>query len=445
MPIPDTIVQLTVTAQTLGVSQAGFGVAMILADPTTTLKPGNTFGTNLTKLYTSAEEVLTDFAVTDKEYLAANILKSQNPSPSTFRIGLRSTPVATVIDLVFGGAIIIDNQIQVRVNGNDLLQDFDTSDANTLTELALKIAAVEGIASAVSGANKVTITATVDFGLTVENAVVVGGASQVSATPTVITPGSSVAEDIAAIRNEKDDWYDIISAKVSDSITDTMARTVEGLKKRFNYADADATIKAGDVSSMPGKLQAKSLRRSLGFYHESPESEFINAGLLGRTLPIAPGAGIAKFRTLSNVTISDLNESEVNNILGLNANCYMEVGGRNIVRDGRMANGDWFDTVRDLDYTEAKLAEAVFSVLVNLEKVPFTQKGIDLMVGTIEADLERRVDEGVLAPGTVVVTAPAVDDVPTNDKANRILPDVKFTAKLAGAIQKVIIDGTVSV
>jgi hypothetical protein len=43
------------------------------------------------------------------------------------------------------------------------------------------------------------------------------------------------------------------------------------------------------------------------------------------------------------------------------------------------------------------------------------------------------------------VTAPAVADVDSITKAGRILPDVKFTATLAGAIHNLEISGTLSV
>ena len=42
------------------------------------------------------------------------------------------------------------------------------------------------------------------------------------------------------------------------------------------------------------------------------------------------------------------------------------------------------------------------------------------------------------------VTVPLAADVPAADKANRLLPDMKFNAKLAGAIHSTEIDGVVT-
>jgi hypothetical protein len=42
------------------------------------------------------------------------------------------------------------------------------------------------------------------------------------------------------------------------------------------------------------------------------------------------------------------------------------------------------------------------------------------------------------------VFVPRAIDIPANDKANRILPDVTFTAILAGAVHSVQVNGTLA-
>jgi len=56
------------------------------------------------------------------------------------------------------------------------------------------------------------------------------------------------------------------------------------------------------------------------------------------------------------------------------------------------------------------------------------------------------VNQGILAADPApTVSVPRAADVSMIDKAARLLPDVKFEATLAGAIHKVIVNGTVSV
>ena len=92
------------------------------------------------------------------------------------------------------------------------------------------------------------------------------------------------------------------------------------------------------------------------------------------------------------------------------------------------------------------MQERIFGVLANLPKLPFTNQGIAVIEGEIRAQQQEAITNGVFASDPApTVSVPDVLDVPTADKANRLLPDVGFTATLAGAIHAVEIDGTVSV
>ena len=64
----------------------------------------------------------------------------------------------------------------------------------------------------------------------------------------------------------------------------------------------------------------------------------------------------------------------------------------------------------------------------------------------MKASLRAAVNQGILAADPApTVTVPKVADVSAADKTARLLPDMKFTGTLAGAIHKVTITGVVSV
>lgn len=74
-----------------------------------------------------------------------------------------------------------------------------------------------------------------------------------------------------------------------------------------------------------------------------------------------------------------------------------------------------------------------------------TDSGIASIKNVLKAQLQQGVDRGVLASDPApVVTAPRAADVSPVDKANRLLPDVKFQATIAGAVHAVQIRGIVS-
>jgi hypothetical protein len=133
-------------------------------------------------------------------------------------------------------------------------------------------------------------------------------------------------------------------------------------------------------------------------------------------------------------------------VKGKHGNTYTEVAGFNITNPGKVASGEFIDVVFGRDALQARIQEAVFAVLVSVRKVPYTDTGVDMVVAAVKGVLATFVTSGFLAadPAPVVV-APKVKDVAQSDRANRLLPDVDFSATLAGAIQAVEISGRISV
>src|SRR4051812_45955611 len=86
MPLSD-LVTVTVDAQKPGVTQAGFGVPLLLSQ--------NAAWVERTRAYTSLAGVLVDFATTTPEYNAAAKIFAQSPSPTEIRIGRANTNPVT--------------------------------------------------------------------------------------------------------------------------------------------------------------------------------------------------------------------------------------------------------------------------------------------------------------------------------------------------------------
>jgi hypothetical protein len=88
----------------------------------------------------------------------------------------------------------------------------------------------------------------------------------------------------------------------------------------------------------------------------------------------------------------------------------------------------------------------VYDVLVNNNKVPYTDAGVAMVESRIRSRLNIGVDVGGLSSDPApTVTVPRVSSETTANRANRTIPDIYFTATLAGAIHSVTINGTVSV
>jgi hypothetical protein len=79
------------------------------------------------------------------------------------------------------------------------------------------------------------------------------------------------------------------------------------------------------------------------------------------------------------------------------------------------------------------------------KKIPYTDKGVDLVRCEIMAQLKEAITVGVLASQPEpTVHAPKVADIPDLDKSKRLLPNVSFSGTFAGAIHALKINGVVS-
>lgn len=166
---------------------------------------------------------------------------------------------------------------------------------------------------------------------------------------------------------------------------------------------------------------------------------------MSRMLTTTPGSETWAHKRISGVPVSDLTEGEYTVLESKNCNYYRDMGGSGSTWDGSACSGEYIDTMRLVDWTEARVSENVLQVLKAQGKVPFSNRGISMIKTPINAVLDQGIaNGGYLAEPAPSVTAPDAASVSVNDKANRLLPDVKFTAYIAGAIHQVVIRGTVS-
>ena len=265
-----------------------------------------------------------------------------------------------------------------------------------------------------------------------------------------LIPSNPVSEDLDAINNQNSDWYALISTSRDFATVKAIADWVEPRIKLFGTASNDQAIinvQAGiDTSSIASVLNQGGYIRTFVMYHQDADFDYPEGAWFGRVLPLESGSETWKFKTLRGISYSNLTTTQSNNALNKKANTYEYVGGVGITANGTVAGGEYIDIIRGIDWLTAKIQEFVFALLVNNEKVPYTDAGI----ASIQAEVKRALALGVAndflsdnpAP---ICTVPLAVNVPTADKANRILRNVKFQATLAGAIHAVEIRGMVSV
>jgi hypothetical protein len=166
------------------------------------------------------------------------------------------------------------------------------------------------------------------------------------------------------------------------------------------------------------------------------------AAYFGKMLTKHPGSATWKFKELQSVPTYELSEGQVKKVEEKNATWYMTTADVPMTSDGKAAGGEYIDVIRDLDWLKALIQNYVFTPMIQLDKIPFTDEGVQIIVSQLRKALVEAVNWSVLA--TFEISYPAVAEVSALMKGNRTLPDVNFTGVLAGAIHRTIIHGTIT-
>lgn len=261
-------------------------------------------------------------------------------------------------------------------------------------------------------------------------------------TPTELT---NALNTIIASNN---DWYFLILTSRDSADIEEVGAWVNANEKLFGICmgSSDDSVTVANITTVAANLASD---RCFILAHKDP-SKFADAAWIGKMGPKQPGSATWKFKNLNGITDAGYNTTEISNLESGNVNTYIEKFGVLQTTEGKTTSGTYIDITRSKDWLKARMEEAVMAVLINNDKIPYDDTGIILIADAIKSVLKQGVVNGVIAKdeagnGLFSISVPKRADIPTNDKANRKLPDINWTATLAGAIHQVEINGVVQV
>lgn len=427
MPSLSQIVDINITRETKAVKQAGFGVPLILGQHTK-------FNDRVREAEDMEGVEALGFTSADEEWKMANAIFSQQQSPEKIKIGRATAPSAQVTDIDV--ADVQDNtNYTATINGVSVTVNSGNGASAGSIRTAL-LAAING--SSESG----NVTATQPGTPVRVTSDIPGKAFTLSLTAnltqTAIVENNGAAEDIAACIQEDPDWYMLLHETRDEETILQCAMAIESRKRMYIACAEDADIKAGTAGNTLLRLNAAGYDRTAFLFSENQDA-YPEAAWAGLVLPFDPGSETWAFKTVTGVVADNLQASEQSAIMNAKGNTYETYGGVNIFRNGTVVSGEYIDVIRFSDWLEARMAEQIFGTLINTPKVPFTDKGITVIEGDMDAVLKRGVRVGGLASYTI--TVPKKADIAPADVAARNLTGLEFTGVLAGAIHKVNIRG----
>jgi hypothetical protein len=432
MSIADTVT-VTISVQDVAPAIADFGTPLILAYHTHFVGV-RTYEASPTGL---AAMVTDGFTTHDPAYYKAAAICSQSPHTDKFKVANRlAANVQTFkitpkwymvgrtisVDVTVGGVTTVITRTPIGV-----------SLAAEATALQVLLDPINGL-TAVDSTGYVTCTATVPavrcylrniVGLDVEDT----------------SADNGIAADIAAASAADNDWFGLLIDSESPAEITLAAAFALTNEKIFGAISADAsnfTAADGIAHDIKALINHNTYviatRDTLGC---------AEAGLMGRQFSRRPGSDTWAHKQISGAVADGLSGTEFSNARANGAITYVNDGVSHTY-DGFACSGRYLDIARGIAWLRSSIRIAVLIVLVNNEKIAFTNAGAALIEAALAGVLSQGESYGLIAPGWTT-SRPDVSTVATSDKLSRTFPDMKFSGVLQGAIQKVIIDGTLTV
>lgn len=244
-----------------------------------------------------------------------------------------------------------------------------------------------------------------------------------------------------------DGWYFILPAGVESTKFDALAAYVETTQKMLGV-----TYEAKEEDSISTKGLWRSNAWKLADNQTSPYDKYLHVAICAAIAYLAPGTETWSFKSLALITPGEFSDTEIAKMDESCLNYYVCIAKKNITQGGKVLGDEWIDVIRFRDWLKNQIQMNCFNVFVMNPKVAYVDSGIALLHNAVIAALKSGQEVGGIAPDSYdendnkipgyTSSAPLAASLSPAQKKSRVLPDIKWSAYLAGAIHCVEVSGT---
>lgn len=238
-------------------------------------------------------------------------------------------------------------------------------------------------------------------------------------------------------------WYCVCPAGIKENFYQGIADWVEANEKM-------CVCETTGISSSP--VSDAMFRTAV--VHAAEENDCVNAAYAAKFLSYEPGSEMWAFKSLAGIEAQDLSTNDIAKLENLNISYYTTIGGQAMAQGGKVSSGEWIDTIRFRDWLKTLIQQKVANLFLSLPKIPYTDAGIGLVQLAVSEALDEGVkvggiaqpvsaDDGTITP-SYTITAPKAADLDAGTRKSRKLPGLTWSARLAGALIAVTINGTLN-
>lgn len=221
----------------------------------------------------------------------------------------------------------------------------------------------------------------------------------------------------------------------------------------FNDVNTD-TIDSGVETDLASLLKASGSERGFVCYETAANEDYPIMALAGMLATVdfttsKPAITLANKR-MTNVVGEDLTTGEYLAMDGKNCAYFTEIKskGLSLTHNTVASDGRAIDVLQTTDYIKEIMTNALLNDIANRGKIPFTQKGIDIVKGILVKVSNQFLSAGIIGDGVdgqtgellptgYKITIPTISEISSVDKANRELNGVSVRYLLAGAIETI--------
>jgi hypothetical protein len=273
---------------------------------------------------------------------------------------------------------------------------------------------------------------------------------------------ANIKDEMDAVYEADNEWYWVtIPAKFRDKAwLDGLIEWVQAKNKLAILDSNDPLMEDDDdITNIAGRNKGQ-FDRTAVFYHTDVEQYpgLSLAALCGTfNFDEANSAYTAKFKRLRGVPPVNKGSAAVQAITaftpalgqaietGSNANTFIDIGGQFFVAEGStLVPNVFIDEIHATDWIIARTEEETLGILLNNNRVPYTDTGMQTLVAGPKTVMSMALRAGLIAedldPETgdylpaIIYRVPPVLSVPASQRVARIAPEIEVEFRYAGAI-----------
>lgn len=272
--------------------------------------------------------------------------------------------------------------------------------------------------------------------------------------PAQVAAGSKAVADTYAqaldkIVAEDSAFYGVIIASRTKADIEGVATWALSNERKFMAQTSDADCKTAVTTDVMSVVKATSNGRcGILFYGDNTIPA--DAAWMAQTLAVDPDQGTTtwRYKTLAGIPVDKMSTTEKGHIESKNGNVYLKFYGQGATDSGTLSDGSKMDVLVTVDWCLARVRESYAQALLSASnrgsKIPFDDTGFATFTQKTRDVLLLGEAVGHFIEGSHYVNMPRRSDVTESDAQNRILR-FEFGAALAGAVETLSVNGTLSV